>query len=193
MIQIDDTIVSLDLLNEYFCCDLSVCKGVCCVDGDAGAPLEKGEVEVLEQILPAVIEYLPEKSRKTIENQGVAYIDSEGDEVTTLVNDCECAFAFTDENGCMKCAIEKSYKAGKISFYKPVSCHLYPVRLHQYENFTAVNYHQWHACACARALGKAKKLPVYKFLKEPLIRRFGNEWYAQLEETAKELTKQAKK
>ncbi|MDR2824179.1 MAG: DUF3109 family protein [Prevotellaceae bacterium] len=186
MLKIDNTIISFDLFDKYFACDLHTCKGQCCVDGDEGAPLADEEVEILEKIAPAVLEFLPEKSRQIIESQGVCYIDHDGESVTMLVEGNECAFVYRDENGCAKCAIEKAYKAGKIDFYKPISCHLYPVRLQKYNDFVAVNYHQWSVCECAFKLGKAKKIAVYQFLKEPLIRRFGEKWYAELEIAAKE-------
>jgi hypothetical protein len=187
MFQIGDTIISNDLLDEHFFCDLATCRGICCVEGDAGAPLLPEEVPVLEKILPEIWEFLPEKSRQVIEKQGVSYIDDDDEPVTMLVNNCECAFVYKDEDGTAKCAIEKAYRTGKIDFYKPISCHLYPVRLQKYKEFTAVSYHCWNICECARVLGKKEKIPVYQFLKEPLIRRFGVEWYEQLDLVAKEM------
>ncbi|GHT19482.1 hypothetical protein FACS189429_7210 [Bacteroidia bacterium] len=184
MLQIDNTIISFDLLDECFACNLQACGGQCCVDGEEGAPLLAEEVAVLEKIAPVVVDFLPEKSRQTIAEKGVAYIDPDGEPVTMLVEGNECAFVYHDENGCAKCAIEKAYKAGKIDFYKPISCHLYPVRLQNYNDFIAVNYHQWSICKCARNLGKAQKMPVFQFLKEPLIRRFGKKWFEELEQAA---------
>lgn len=189
MLQIEDTIVSLDLLEEKFVCDLASCKGICCVEGDDGAPLEEEEVKILEDILPVVWDDLSEVSKAVIEKQGVSYIDETGEPVTSIVNGAECVFTYRDENGFYKCAIEKAHREGKIDFYKPVSCHLYPVRLQKYDEFTAVNYHRWSVCNCARTLGKSLKVPVYRFLKEPLIRRFGEGWYEQLEVAAQELKK----
>ena len=145
------------------------------------------EVIKLEESLSFVWNDLYEKSKEIIKLQGVSYEDEDGDEVTSIVNGCECVFTYF-EDGICKCAIEKAYKAGKIDFYKPISCHLYPIRLEKYKDFTAVNYHKWSVCNCAWDLGKKKGLPVYKFLKEPLIRKFGVEWYEQLEIAAEELT-----
>ena len=192
MLQIDDTIISFDVIEEQFLCDLNTCKGICCIEGDAGAPLEKEEVDIIKNILPIIWDDLTDESKAVIEKQGVCYIDEEGDTVTSIVNGAECVFTYTDENGICKCAIEKAYREGKIDFYKPISCHLYPIRLQQYSKFTGVGYHQWKVCECARTCGKQAKLPVYKFLKEPLIRKFGQEWYDQLEIAAEELKKARK-
>lgn len=189
MIKIDNTIISFDLFDEFFACDLNTCKGQCCVEGDDGAPLQAEEITVLEKVLPAVWEYLSEKSRQIIDKQGFWYIDSEGEAVTALVDGKECAFVYRNNNGCAECAIEKAYKARKINFYKPISCHLYPVRLQKYNDFTAVNYHKWSVCRCAVNSGKIKQIAVYQFLKEPLIRRFGQAWYAELETVANEYKK----
>jgi hypothetical protein len=188
MLQIDDTVVSLDLFDEQFVCDLNSCKGICCIEGDDGAPLEEEEVKIIEELLPVIWDDLTEVSKEVIRKQGVSYIDSDGEPVTSIVNGAECVFTYTDENGMCKCAIEKAYREGKTSFYKPISCHLYPVRLQKYNDFLAVNYHRWSVCNCARRLGANLKVPVYKFLKEPLVRRFGVEWYEQMEIAAEELS-----
>lgn len=187
MLQIDNTIVSLDLLDEKFVCDLASCKGICCIEGDAGAPLLDEEVKIIEDLLPVIWDDLSEVSIEVINKQGVSYIDEDGEPVTSIVNGAECVFTYTDESGICKCAIEKAYREGKTDFYKPISCHLYPVRLQKYDEFTAVNYHRWHICNCARKLGGKLKVPVYRFLKEPLIRRFGEEWFEQLEIADNEL------
>ncbi|MBO5974479.1 MAG: DUF3109 family protein [Paludibacteraceae bacterium] len=184
MIQIEDTIVSFDFFDKQFCCDLAVCKGICCIEGDSGAPLEQEELIELEQVLPFIWDDLPKKSKEVIEKQGLAYVDVEGDLVTSIVDGKECVFAYTDEKGFCKCAIEKAWKEGKISFRKPISCHLYPARLTKYTRFTAVNFHSWNICRCANLLGKKENIPVYKFLKEAFVRRFGEEWYLQLEMAA---------
>lgn len=189
MLQIDDTIISLDLLDECFVCDLLHCKGACCIEGDAGAPLEEAEVKLLEELLPVLWDDLSEASRQIIEKQGVSYTDEDGDAVTSIVDGRECVFSYTDEQGICKCAIEKAFREGKTDFYKPISCHLYPVRLQQYKGFTAVNYHRWSLCRCAEHLGQKLQMPVFRFLKEPLLRRFGSEWYEQLEIAALELKK----
>lgn len=187
MLQIDDTIISLDLFDECFVCDLASCKGVCCIEGDAGAPLTEDEIDKLEELLPIVWNDLSEASKQVIDRQGVYYIDEDGDPVTSIVDGRECVFTYTDEQGMCKCAIEKACREGKTDFYKPISCHLYPVRLLERKNYIGVNYHRWNVCECARVLGKQQKVPVYKFLKEPLIRRFGKEWYEQMEIAEKEL------
>ena len=187
MLQIDDTIISLDLLDESFVCDLNTCKGNCCIEGDVGAPLEESEVKIIENLLPIIWDDLTEKSQEVIKNQGVSYIDDDGEPVTSIVNGDECVFTYTDASGICKCAIEKAFREGKTDFYKPISCHLYPVRLQKYEDYVAVNYHRWSVCNCARKLGSKLGVPVYKFLKEPLIRRFGAEWYEQLEIADEEL------
>lgn len=181
MLQIDDTIISLDLLDELFVCDLGVCKGICCIEGDDGAPLELEEVKIIEDLLPIIWDDLSDKSKAVILKQGVSYIDDDGEPVTSIVNGAECVFTYTDEKGQCKCAIEKAYREGKTDFYKPISCHLYPVRLQKYEDYTAVNYHRWKVCNCARKLGGKLEFPVYRFLKEPLTRKFGEAWFEQLE------------
>lgn len=181
MLQIDDTIISLDLLDQRFVCDLDTCKGICCIEGDDGAPLEEEEVKIIEDLLPIIWDDLTEVSKALIKKQGVSYIDSDGEPVTSIVNGEECVFTYTDAQGQCKCAIEKAYREGKTDFYKPISCHLYPVRLQKYEEYTAVNYHQWSVCNCARKLGGKLGVPVYQFLKEPLIRKFGKEWFEELE------------
>lgn len=148
-------------------------------------PLENSELKALEEVLPIVWDDLSDVCKAEIEKNGVAYTDSDGDLVTSIVNGRECVFSYVDPaDGIRKCAIEKAYRQGKTNFYKPISCHLYPVRLAEYKDFTAVNYHRWSVCSCAEKNGAKLRLPVYKFLKEPLIRRFGAEWYAELEQAA---------
>ena len=188
MLQILDTIVSSELLDEFFVCDLSVCKGICCVEGDAGAPIEESEVTLLEKALPAVWDDLSPAAKKVIEKQGIVYRDAEGEYVTSIVAGADCVFTYYDEKGYCKCAIEKAFHAGKIGFCKPVSCHLYPVRVARYQGFRAVNYHRWRLCGAAVTLGKKQRVKVYQFLKEPLIRKFGEEWYEMLSAAAKELS-----
>lgn len=193
MLQIDDTIISLDLFEEHFMCDLASCKGQCCVEGEEGAPLEIEEVKQLEEVLPMVIDYLPERSKEIIRKQGVSYIDRDGDNVTSIVNGEECVFAYVDENGYCKCAIERAFLEGKTDFRKPISCYLYPVRVKKYAQHTAVNYHRWSVCNCAVVLGREQGIPLYKFLKEPLIAKFGEAWYEQMEIAAEELKEMNKK
>ena len=187
MLQIDDTLISFDLFDQYFTCALDVCRGICCVEGDEGAPLEKEEIEIIEKLLPTFWDKLSENAKEVIKNQGVSYIDRFGEPVTSLVNNADCVFACYDENNICECAIEKTYREGKISFPKPISCHLYPIRLQKINTTTALNYHKWEVCKCARTLGSKNQMPVYQFLKEPLIRRFGKEWYEKLEIAAEEV------
>jgi len=186
MLQIIDTIVSLDLLDEAFVCDLSVCKGICCVEGDAGAPVEESEIVLLEKTLPAIWDDLSPAAKAVIENQGIVYRDTEGEYVTSIVAGADCVFTYYDEKGYCRCAIEKAFREGKTDFLKPVSCHLYPVRVARYKGFRAVNYHRWRLCGAAVTLGKKQGVKVYQFLKEPLIRKFGEEWYKMLSTAAKE-------
>lgn len=187
MIQIDDVLVSFDVFRERFCCQVDACKGECCIEGDAGAPLEEDEVKELEKALPVIWDDLSPEARAVIERQGVCYRDSDGDLVTSIVNGKDCVFTCYNKQGYCLCAIEKAYREGRLDFYKPISCHLYPIRVARYPQFTALNYHRWTVCKAAVLLGEQKDIPVYRFLKEPLIRRFGEAWYAELEIAAKEL------
>lgn len=189
MIEIDDKIVSADILRECFACDLGKCKGICCVEGDAGAPLELEEVDELEENYAAYAPYMTEEGRREVERQGFMVVDSDGDYTTPLVNNAECAYAF-EENGITFCAIERAYREGKSSFLKPISCHLYPIRVMKFSNGTfGLNYHRWGVCHDAVECGRKIGLPIYKALKEPIIRRFGEEFYKALE-CAEELIKE---
>ena len=189
MIEIDDKIVSADILRECFTCDLGKCKGICCVEGDAGAPLELEEVDELEENYQAYAPYMTEQGRREVERQGFMVVDSDGDYTTPLVNNAECAYAF-EENGITFCAIERAYREGKCSFLKPISCHLYPIRVMKFSNGTyGLNYHRWGVCHDAVECGRKIGLPIYKALKEPIIRRFGEEFYHALE-CAEELIKE---
>lgn len=190
MIQIQDTLVSLDLVERFFCCDLDDCKGACCLDGDAGAPLEPGEADTLRRILPEIWNDLLPAARREIEANGVSYTDVEGDEVTSLVEGGNCVFSTLDENGGWICAIERAFRQGRIDYYEPISCHLYPVRLKRFDTFTAVNYHRWKICKGAEVLGRAKGIRAYQFLEGPLRRRFGDEWYEELKLTCEEYLRQ---
>lgn len=189
MFQIGDAIVASDIIEENFLCDLSACMGECCVEGDAGAPLEEDEVKIIEDLLSEVWDDLSPAAQAVIKEHGVAYRDHDGDMVTSIVNGKDCVFTYYDEKGICKCAIEKAYREGRTSFYKPISCHLYPIRLQKYKDFTAVNYHRWSICKAAVLLGKKEGLKVYEFLKEPLIRRFGEDWYNELVLVAEEYKK----
>ena len=187
MLEIGRAIVSLDVLDKHFLCDLLKCKGACCVEGDSGAPLTAEEAIEIEQNYPAFEKYIPENHKKEVEKQGFSVIDSDGDLVTPLVGNRQCAYTFIDEKGILKCAIEKAYFEGEISFRKPVSCHLFPIRITEYKRFDAVNYQQLDICKPARKCGAGEKLPLYKFLREPLIRKYGSEWYEQLVYAAENL------
>ncbi|MDD2436756.1 MAG: DUF3109 family protein [Massilibacteroides sp.] len=190
MIQIKETLVSLDIVEKAFVCDLSQCKGACCVEGDSGAPLEKQEYHLLKKLLPLIWEDLSPEAKTVIEKQGIGYVDEDGEIVTSLVNGRDCVFTFYDENNICKCAIEKAYREGRIDFYKPISCHLYPIRVAKYKTFSALNYNKWKICKAAEILGQKAGVPLYRFLKEPLIRKFGEAWYAELELVAAEWEKQ---
>ena len=186
MIKIDSAIISFDLFDKPFCCDLAVCKGACCVLGDSGAPLEAGEIALLEELYPQFQRYMTEPGRAAVESQGVSVTDREGEKVTPLVHGKECAYAYF-ENGVALCAIEKAFLAGEIAFQKPISCHLYPVRIAKYKGYDAVNYHKWEICEGAVTCGRMKGVPVYQFLREPLIRKYGERWYNELCTAAAEL------
>lgn len=182
MLQIQDTLVSLDLAEQFFCCDLDKCLGECCIEGDAGAPVADDELQKLKDVVPVVWDDLLPQARERITEKGVAYIDEEGDLVTQIVDGANCVFTTYGEGGKCLCAIEKAYREGRTDFRKPISCYLYPLRLTKYPTFTAVNYHRWKICKCATVLGRAKGLRLYQFMREPLIERFGQEWYDELVE-----------
>lgn len=187
MFLIKDTLVSKDLIEGYFSCDLSSCKGQCCIDGDAGAPLLPEEKEAIEKHLPDILPLLTPGGRQAVEAEGVGYIDQEGDLVTTLIEGGQCAFTTFGENGVCLCALEKGYREGKLPQLKPSSCHLYPVRLSAIgSDLTAVNVHRWKICKCAEKSGRAGNIHTYTFLKEPLVRRFGQQWYDEVSEVAEQ-------
>lgn len=190
MLQIQNTLVSLDLVERYFCCDLDQCHGQCCVEGDAGAPVSEKEVEKIKEILPEILDDLTPAARREICENGVAYIDEEGDLVTQLIDGGQCVFTTFGDNGMCMCAIEKAARNGRVDFLKPMSCYLYPVRVKEYPTFTAVNFHRWKICKCAETLGRKLGLRAYQFLKEPLVARFGQEWYDELALTAEEYLRQ---
>jgi hypothetical protein len=185
MIIIDDTLISDEVYTEYFVCDLPKCLGDCCVHGDAGAPLEKEEAKILDKIYPDVKPYLRPEGIQEIEAFGKSVKDIDGEYTTPLVKGKECAYVFFDENKIAKCGIEKAWEEKKVDFKKPVSCHLYPIRITKYSNYEAVNYHRWPICDPARKFGKKLNVRVYEFLKESLIRKYGEDWYKQLDEYVK--------
>lgn len=186
MFQLGKTIVSEDLLEKEFVCNLSACKGACCVEGEAGAPVTKEEVAILKEIYPKVKGFLRPEGIAAIEAQGTHVSNSLGELETPLVDGKECAYVTFNERGHASCGIEEAFNTGVIEFRKPISCHLYPVRVQDYSEFAAVNYHRWPICDDACTLGKELKVPVYKFVKEALIRKFGVNWYNELEKVASE-------
>lgn len=180
MLQIGDTLVSLDLAERFFCCDLDACHGECCIEGDAGAPITENEKKELERLLPEINDELLPQAQEVIRRQGVSYVDEEGDMVTSIIDGRNCVFTCFAPGGMCQCAIEKAYRNGRVAMRKPISCYLYPLRITEYPSFTAVNYHRWKICRPAEALGRKLGLRLYQFLKEPLIQRFGKEWYDEL-------------
>lgn len=191
MVQIEDKLISEDIFSEEFVCNLTKCKGACCVEGDVGAPLDKTETKILDDIFEKVKPYLRPEGVKAIEEQGTWTVDPmDGDFVTPMVNGAECAYVIFDEKGITKCGIEKAYEDGAVDWQKPISCHLYPIRVTEYSAFTALNYHHWPICSDACVLGKELQVPVYKFLKGPIIRKYGEEFYTTLCEAADEWKKE---
>ncbi|PID68509.1 MAG: hypothetical protein CR989_05070 [Flavobacteriales bacterium] len=187
MFQLGNSIVSEEIIENDFVCNLNACKGACCIDGEAGAPLEEAELSVLMDVYPKVKSFLTKKGIEAIENQGL-YVGHKGEFETPLIpDDDSCVYITYDKNGIAKCGIEQAYNRGLIPFKKPVSCHLYPIRITEYSTLNAVNYHRWEICNTACKLGKELQVPIYKFVKEGLIRKFGEDWYAKLEKVAAEL------
>lgn len=193
MLQIQNTLVSLDVIEQYFCCDMDKCLGACCIEGDAGAPVASDEIAELEESYENVRDYLTPAGIRAIEEQGVVSIDCEGEIGTTIVDGRECAFCTFGPGGLTLCALEKAYREGRSRWCKPRSCRLYPIRLKDYGSYIAVNYDRWKVCRGAEAKGRALGLRVYQFLKEPLIARFGEEWYAELCLTAEEWLKRGQR
>lgn len=195
----NNTLVSLDVLEKEFCCDLDTCRGCCCIEGDAGCPVTDEELQQIRQILPELLPHMTKEAREIVEKQGLSYLDPSGEQVLSIVDGKDCIFARTDHNGWCYCLIEKLAKSqvrpvtANSQFAKPISCHLYPIRLTKVGEYTGVEYHRWDICHCARILGKKKHIPLYQFLKEPLIRRFGQAWYDELCLTATEWKKQMRK
>lgn len=177
MVIVDNVIVTDEFINARFCCHLARCKGECCIAGDAGAPLEPDEVGLIEEYLEEIKPYMRPEGIEAVENNDVYDYDEKGALVTRLINDEECAFVYFHENGTALCAIEKAYLEGKIDFWKPISCHLYPIRLVEQNGFIHIMYHEWSVCVPAKRKGEKEGIPLYKFLKVPLIRRFGEDWY----------------
>lgn len=193
MIQVDETLLSEDLFDEHFVCDLSACKGACCVEGDAGAPVTIEEIDAMEENLPHILPYLAEKGKQTLSKTGVFEVDIDGDYVTPLNSGKECAFTIFDKNGTAKCGIEASFRDGKSTFKKPISCHLYPIRISKLKHYEALNYHRWPICKAATICGSNLKVKVYQFAKEPLIKKYGEAWFEQLKEVDKLLDEEKRK
>lgn len=193
MLQIGNTLVSLDLVEKYFCCDLEACLGACCIEGDAGAPLTKTEDEELKKLFSQIRPHISDKAASTIEDEGASYTDPDGDLVTQLVDGGSCVYTCFGEGGVCLCALEKARRDGHEEIFKPISCSLYPVRIKEYDSFTAVNFHKWKICRPAEKLGREKGLRAYEFLREPLIRKFGKDWYDELKLTAEEYLRQFEK
>lgn len=188
MFQLGNTIVSEDILEKEFVCNIKACKGACCIEGDAGAPLSEDELQVLDDIFPVIQSFLRPEAVDSIVEQGKWVVGFDGEYETPLLDGKDCVYVIYD-NGVASCAIEKAYNQGVINWKKPISCHLYPIRIKEYSSFSAVNYHRWPICDDACSLGKSLQVPLYKFLKEPLIRKYGEDWYAELEQIAIELNK----
>ncbi|MCB9245429.1 MAG: DUF3109 family protein [Flavobacteriales bacterium] len=180
MIILEQTLISEDLIERKFCCDLNACKGACCIEGDRGAPLEQAELDIIQENLTAILPYLSPESVEMIDRAGFYELDDENDLVTNCLPDGKCVFVTVGEQGHLTCGIEQAYLDGKTPFQKPISCHLYPVRLAETETYTAVNYHEWQICKAACSKGELLGLPLYQFVKDALIRRFGVDWYNAL-------------
>ena len=177
----ENTLVTLDVVERFFCCEINACLGQCCIDGDAGAPLTAEEEAEIKRILPDIWDDLLPRAQQEIENNGISYLDPEGELVTQILDNSNCVFSCYATGGKCICAIEKAYREGRINFIKPISCALYPLRLKTLSNGNvAVNYHRWKICKSAEVLGRRQGMRVYQFLKEPLIRRFGQKWYDEL-------------
>jgi hypothetical protein len=192
MIIIKETLVSEEILEEKFVCDLNACKGECCVAGESGAPLDEDEIAVLKRVYPKVKPYMDKAGIEAVKEQGVYVLDSDGDFTTPLIAGKQCAFVVFDENNIATCAIEKAHKDGKIDYKKPISCHLYPIRINKTKTYEALNYHRWGVCKPACTCGAKLNVPVYKFLKGPLVRKYGEEWYKELELVNESLANRAR-
>jgi hypothetical protein len=188
MFQLGKTIISEEILEKEFVCNLSACKGACCVDGDAGAPLEEEELEQLRHSFPVLKGYLRKEGLQAIQEQGLYTTNELGEHETPLIEGKDCAYVIYDDKNLALCAIEEAYNQGEVEFKKPISCHLYPVRIRQYSEFAAINYHQWEICDDACQLGQELSVPIYVFVKQALIRKFGEDWYKELEEVAKKMS-----
>jgi hypothetical protein len=180
MMKIGEVLVSDDIKTVEFVCHLEKCKGACCVEGDLGAPLEEDELPIMHEVQAAVAPYLTPDGKRSIDAQGTYILDEDGDYSTPTIGGKECAYSHYDNRGILKCGIEQAYLDGKTTFRKPISCHLYPIRITKKKDFEAVNYHKWGVCSAACDLGRSLQVPLYKFLKDPLVRKYGERWYLEL-------------
>ena len=193
MIELGNKLLSLDLFEKKFVCNLNACMGACCIEGDAGAPLEMEEIDLLEESLDIIKPYMRQEGIEVIDKQGVFYMDEDNEPVTSLVKNGACAFVYFDKNNSTKCSIEKAHSEGKLDFKKPISCHLYPVRVTKLRHYEAINFNQWDICSDACTLGTELNVKVYKFLKEPIIRKWGERFFTELIQIDKEIEKEKSK
>lgn len=192
MIEIDDKIISLDLFEKKFVCDLNACKGACCVKGDSGAPLTMEEIDIIEEDLEKIKPYMRPEGIEVVNKTGVFYMDDDNEPVTTLVNNAECSFVYFDDTNTAKCSIEKAHSEGKTTFKKPISCHLYPIRVAKLRKYEAINYNQWDICKPACECGAKLDVKVYQFLKEPIIRKWGTAFFEELKNIDQSIAEERK-
>lgn len=193
LFELDNKIISSEIFKRKFVCDLSSCKGACCIEGDGGAPLKLEEVENIEKNLPEILNFLDVASINSIENNGFYHKDSAGEFATNLMSDGSCVFVFRNELGHLSCGIEQAYREEKINMNKPISCHLYPIRVKKIGDVEALNYEEWSICTSACILGASQNIRVYEFLKEPLIRAYGEAFYNELNSLKQEILNEIEK
>lgn len=190
MIEIEGKVINTEIFRRRFVCDISKCKGTCCYDGDSGAPLEKEELDKLTEVFPAVEPLLSDKEREEISRQGLWVTDADGDFVTPIIDGRECVYTNREPDGTWSCAIEKAFREGNTNWRKPISCYLYPIRVSKTRKYELLNFHEWEVCRPAMELGQKVGTPAYKFLREPIIEKFGEDFYKELEELEQELSRQ---
>lgn len=190
MIEIEGKVINTEIFRRRFVCDISKCKGTCCYDGDSGAPLEKEELDKLTEVFPAVEPLLSDKEREEISRKGLWVTDADGDFVTPIIDGRECVYTNREPDGTWSCAIEKAFREGKTNWRKPISCYLYPIRVSKTRKYELLNFHEWEVCRPAMELGQKVGTPAYKFLREPIIEKFGEDFYKELEELEQELSRQ---
>ena len=189
MFKIGKTLVSEEIIETHFHCNVDACKGACCIEGSGGAPLMENEVKIIDKNYKKIAPYLSQEAKNKISKDGKYIYDKEGKMETPLLDGKACVYVHYKSNGLLECGIEKAYNEGQIELKKPLSCHLYPIRIKEYSSFTAVNYHKWGICSEACSFGENHKKPLFQFVKEALIKRFGDDWFIELEKVAKELKK----